>query len=112
MRFKIKEKQKPKEGDKKYKFKFLWFPLRIKDEVRWLEFANIEYLYHVYESYYTDYIGGKIEAISYDCSQWIANRFLMTDPIDECNKFKKEFCIHVDGYLCNPTYCNEYFKNK
>ena len=43
MRFTHKPKTSPQEGDKKTVTRFLWLPLRIGDETRWLEPAEIEY---------------------------------------------------------------------
>lgn len=37
--------EKPKLGDTKVVRKFLWLPLRIGDEERWLEYAHIVYVY-------------------------------------------------------------------
>jgi hypothetical protein len=40
--------QNPKKGDTKIKTKFLWFPLTINNEKRWLEKATYELKYDVY----------------------------------------------------------------
>lgn len=32
-------------GDVRYVVKFLWLPLRLENEVRWLELAHIRYVY-------------------------------------------------------------------
>jgi len=41
MRFKHIEKTKLKEGQTRTIKKFLWLPLRLKNETRWMEFATI-----------------------------------------------------------------------
>ena len=52
MRIKFEKKEEPKIGDVKQKVKFLMFPKILEDELRWLEFAKIEYVYSSYlESY-------------------------------------------------------------
>lgn len=32
-------------GDARHRLKFLWFPLRVDNEVRWLEYARVYYVY-------------------------------------------------------------------
>lgn len=59
----------PKDGDIKIKRKFALFPIEINNEVRWLEFVNIQYMYRekVYIQYKNDikgyiYTGWTLEA--------------------------------------------------
>ena len=51
---KWKAKPTPKNGDTKIVKKFALFPIRIKDEVRWLEICKIEMVYWYYykENFY------------------------------------------------------------
>ena len=78
MRWRIKPKKQNKQRDVKYRYKFLWFPLCIDNEVRWLEFAHIKYVFEVYESYtYDEYIG----AIPYTITHWLPIKFIMNDPV-------------------------------
>lgn len=43
MRFKIKQKPNEKNYlERRITRKFLWFPLQLDNEIRWLEFSNIE----------------------------------------------------------------------
>lgn len=46
MRWKVKVKRYPQNGDLKYVKKFLWLPLIIGSDCRWLEFAFIKKKYH------------------------------------------------------------------
>ena len=64
MRWKSKRKVKPKEGDKRIIRTFLFFPLKLEGEWRWLEMATIEQWY--------------IETVTYDygmplpVGQWVS----------------------------------------
>ena len=44
MRWRLIPKQKPKFGDLRVVRRLLWFPTEISQEVRWLEWADIEQL--------------------------------------------------------------------
>jgi len=98
MRFKHKNIVNPKLGDTRQKIKFLWFPIRISNETRWLEFTKIEYIYSNYlES--MDY--GGIEG-----RYWAPTKWLPYDPVKDCEIYKTEGCVHVDGMICNIEECN------
>ena len=45
MRFKFKPKEKPTSNSVKTVNKFLWFPMTLGNELRWLERATIKYAY-------------------------------------------------------------------
>lgn len=90
MRWRIKPKKQNKQGDVKYRYKFLWFPLCIDNEVRWLEFAHIKYVFDIYESYTTDYICGKLEVFPYTVTHWLPVKFIMNDPVKECKVFNED----------------------
>ena len=45
MRWQIKQKIEPKFGDERIVEKFLIFPKRINDEIRWLEIVKIHQVY-------------------------------------------------------------------
>ena len=98
MRFKLKNNPNPKLGDTKEKIKFLFFPLQLSNEVRWLEVTKIKY---VYSSYVESYDMGAHEG-----RRWIATSWLPYDPVKDCEIYKTAGCVHVDGMLCNIDECN------
>jgi hypothetical protein len=57
------------DGDTRKRSKFLWWPLTIGTETRWLERVTLEY---VYRPWARDIITG---GVLYD-PRWIPNRFL------------------------------------
>jgi hypothetical protein len=67
MRWKPKHKPIPENGEKRIIKRFLIFPERIEHEVRWLEFAKIEQVYHA--TRFTD-TGRLIESYWFD-NRWI-----------------------------------------
>jgi len=42
-----------------------------------------------------------------DVYWWDAARFMLDDPVKDCNLYKDEGCAHVDGPLCDPDTCQE-----
>lgn len=62
------EKCNPKINDIRIERKFLFLPMRIDDECRWLEFARIEYKFLNVES---RYVGG-----SYYSNEWVKIKFV------------------------------------
>lgn len=103
MRWRKVEKEK-EVGKIRYRFKFLWFPVTIGDETRWLEFAYVkEELMEL--SNYSVQSFGMDHNIYYN---WVPTAFVMTDPVKECQLYKSNGCSFVDGLHCNPKYCDEY----
>ncbi len=94
------KRNKPKIGATKQKVKFLFFPLTLEGETRWLEFAKIKFEYK--ESYTIDCIG-----VPHKKYYWGAIEWLPYDPVKDCEIYKKEGCIHVDGMICNIEECNK-----
>ena len=64
---KWKKRKNPKEGDTKVVKKFLWFPVCVGRECRWLETATVKY---VYQGYVEDYLLGT-EMLLWDPIQFI-----------------------------------------
>ena len=90
MRFKHENIPEPKLGNTKSEVKFLLFPKRLDNETRWLEFAKIEY---------SSYLSNKGQ-------KWLATSWLPYDPVKDCEMYKTEGCIHVDGMICDIEECN------
>lgn len=70
----IKLKTKPRKGEKRFVDKFLFFPLKIGDEIRWLEFSKIEQI-GVEKRYYDVYL----DVHSYYV-KWMNIRFVDYEP--------------------------------
>lgn len=67
MRWKKKKpKPFPKDGDKRVVKKFLWKPRCFNDEYRWLEFAEINEIYHVIKINLGMYAHGYWEEVGYN----------------------------------------------
>lgn len=62
------KKSNPKINDIKIKRKFLFFPVCINDEYRWLESVNIKYKFSTVK---VQYIGG-----SYHKDEWVKIEFM------------------------------------
>jgi len=60
MRWNSKEKGRPQIGEKRTIQKFLWWPICLDGEWRWLERASIEQEYEKVAKLWTDEIGGGI----------------------------------------------------
>lgn len=98
-----KQKESPREGDEKTKVSYLFLPLTLNKETRWLEFAKIKYKYLLVESWeYMDM--GAVETSEY---KWVHVEFLPYDPVKDCEIYKTEGCAHVDGMICNIEECNQ-----
>ena len=70
MKIKFNEKLEPKHYDKKIITEFLWFPVRINNEIRWLEKATILYEYDIVYNGWEQYfdIDGDFD--------WVAIKFM------------------------------------
>jgi len=100
----IKLKPKPKVGEIREKTKFLWWPVKIGNEIRWLEFARIKQQYKTKNVYCAECEG------PIDIYWWGNLEFLPYDPVKDCPIYLNEGCAHVDGPLCNMDNC-EVLKN-
>lgn len=74
MRWDLKKKDSTEVGTKKLVHKFLWFPVHLGDEIRWLERATIEYEW----MHYTQLAVEICEGI--DVVGWVKIRFI-DDPL-------------------------------
>lgn len=97
MRYKFKAD--PKIRDTKEKVKFLFLPTIINNEFRWLEFAKIKYEYTKQYTYEND--------TANPFYFWKPVEWLPYDPLYDCELYRKEGCIHVDGLLCDLENCKE-----
>ena len=115
MRWKKKAHKSPKIGDKKSKLKFLWCPLCLNNECRWLEIAKIEYKYLQFEDIEIMQAGSFFDVVPTTKNKWVPQRFLRYDPVKDCEYYLENGCVHVDGPVCHIDDCNilnDYLNNK
>lgn len=76
------KKESPSLGQQRITCKFIWLPLSLQGESRWLEFADIVQIYRSYTGF-MPHVG------PVDCVGWRNLKWAEDDPLEVMGKYKK-----------------------
>ncbi len=96
MRWFKRSKKTHQTGNLRIKQRYLWFPIKIKNEIRWLEWTGIVERYQVYNIEEYSMFGTKVA--HYTIGKWEKHGFFSQREIDSATVIN----VDDDDPYCNP----------